>query len=429
MPRLHTIQHRPGDTSRLELPKKNACESLLRHMADQGGPDCHPGKNIPSITSSKLRLRSKILPNLTLPSPPDSLTMVSREKPTLRELAKHLNLSLSTVSMALNDNPRITVDTRNRVKSGAKELGYIPDPRIANVMSYLKRRRPDKPSAAIAYVTKHAEDVHLEKHPIYHNYLLGARERAQELGYRLDYFNMRQEGITGKRLTSVLENRGIEGVLIPPTFTLHESLDLDFKQFACVAFGHSLDYEPINRVSLNHFSAIFQSLVEISKQGHHRIGFAMESMKERVQHRWKAAHLMFLDINRDQERVPALEQDYGRDVFLKWFNKYRPTAILSQRVNFNEYLFEEGLVCGRDYGFATLSRDSHLQDLSHLSDPALRRHLIDPAGLDQNSFYTGRFAVEFLAQQIAHNMKGPPLHPMVIEINGEWHPGKTLPKV
>jgi len=350
-------------------------------------------------------------------------------KPTLRDLAKSLGLALSTVSMALKDHRRISKETRVRVKAAATALGYVPDPRIANVMGYMKMRREDKVSAAIAYVTKHSEEIHLERHPIYHNYLLGARERAQELGYRLDYFNMEQEGLTGKRLTNVLLSRGIEGVLIPPIFTLNDSFDLDFAQFACVTFGHSLDYEPINRVALNHFSAVFQSLVEMSNLGYRRIGFAMESMRERVQHRWKAAHLMFLDIHRDQVKIPALEGDLNRKTFLKWFNKYRPTAILSQHVNFTEFLFKEGLACGRDYGFATLARDSHNQDITQLANPALRRQLLNPAGLDQNSFYTGRFAVEFLAQEIAHNIKGPPQHPKVTLINGDWHHGETLPKV
>jgi LacI family transcriptional regulator len=179
---------------------------------------------------------------------------------------------------------------------------------------------------------------------------------------------------------------------------------------------------------LNHFSAVFQSLVEMSKLGYRRIGFAMERMRERVEHRWKAAHLMFLDLNPDQEGIPALEGHFDRETFLRWFDKYRPTAILSQQVNFTEFLFREGLVCGRDYGFATLARDSHDQAVSELSAPALRGHLRDPAGIDQNSFYTGRFAVEFLAQEIAHNIKGPPRHPKVMLINGDWHHGKTLPQ-
>lgn len=351
---------------------------------------------------------------------------MSDSKPTLRDLAKHLGLALSTVSMALKDHPRLSEATRKRVQQAAKELGYTPDPRISNVMGYLKKKRADKPVAALAYVTRYSEEIQLEKHPVYHNYLLGARERAAELGYRLEYFNMTQESLSGKRLTSVLLHRGIEGVLIPPIFSLKDSLELEYERFATITFGYSLGNENINRISLNHYSAVFNSLSEIAQQGHRRIGFMMDDMKQRVQHRWKAAHLMFLDLHKEQAPIPAFDGKFDRDIFLKWFSKYKPTAILSQSIDHLSTLHEEGLVCGVDYGFASLSREDNEYYISQFEDPTLRAQFQDLTGLDQNSFYTGRYAVEFLAQQIAHNQKGFPEHPKITLIKGKWHKGNTL---
>lgn len=354
---------------------------------------------------------------------------MSDSKPTLRDLAKHLGLALSTVSMALKDHPRLSQATRERVKKGAKELGYSPDPRISNVMGYLKKKRADKPVAALAYVTRYSEEIQLDKHPVYHNYLLGARERAAELGYRLEYFNMKQESLSGKRLTSVLLHRGIEGVLIPPIFSLKDSLDLDYEKFATITFGYSLGNESINRISLNHYSAVFNTLSEMAGHGHKRIGFLMEDMKERVQHRWQAAHLMFLDLNKDQAAIPAFQGTFDRDRFLKWFYEYKPTALLSQSIDHFKVLYDEGLTCGVDYGVATLSRESNIYYISQLEDPKLREQFENLTGLDQNSFYTGRYAVEFLAQQIALNQKGFSEHPKVTLIKGQWHEGETLQKL
>lgn len=353
---------------------------------------------------------------------------MSNNKPTLRDLAKHLGIALSTVSMSLNDHPRISKETRSRVKTAAKELGYIPDPRVASVMGYLKRKRSDKPTAAMAYVTIHPEEIQLEMHPVYHNYLLGARERAAELGYRIEYFNMKQESLSGQRLTKVLLSRGIEGVIIPPTFSLNESLNIDYDKFASIAFGYSLEHKSLNRIALSHYAAVFESLSHINSKGYNRIGFVMEMMKERVQHRWKAAHLMFLDIEKKQAKIPALDIDYDRDSFLKWFFKYKPTALLSQRVDWTTYLYDEGLTCGVDYGFATLAKDSVEHDINQLPYPELRAQLRNTAGLNQNTFYTGRYAVEFLAQEIALNHKGLQEHPKTTLIQGTWEEGKTLPK-
>lgn len=44
---------------------------------------------------------------------------------TIKDIAKKMNLGVSTVSMALNDNPKISIDTRNKVLAVARDLGYV----------------------------------------------------------------------------------------------------------------------------------------------------------------------------------------------------------------------------------------------------------------------------------------------------------------
>ena len=46
---------------------------------------------------------------------------------TLKDLARELNISTSTVSRALRDNPEISASTRARVQKLAKELNYEPN--------------------------------------------------------------------------------------------------------------------------------------------------------------------------------------------------------------------------------------------------------------------------------------------------------------
>ena len=52
------------------------------------------------------------------------------DKPTtIKEIAKLLNISVSTVSRALNDHSSICLITKMRVKKLAKELNYEPNQR------------------------------------------------------------------------------------------------------------------------------------------------------------------------------------------------------------------------------------------------------------------------------------------------------------
>ena len=54
--------------------------------------------------------------------------MGDKTKVTIYDLAQKLGTTASTVSRALQDNPRISAKTREAVKQLARELNYIPDP-------------------------------------------------------------------------------------------------------------------------------------------------------------------------------------------------------------------------------------------------------------------------------------------------------------
>lgn len=50
-----------------------------------------------------------------------------RPRPTISELARRLGVSTATVSLALNDHPRLSAATRARVKALARRMKYTPD--------------------------------------------------------------------------------------------------------------------------------------------------------------------------------------------------------------------------------------------------------------------------------------------------------------
>ena len=60
-----------------------------------------------------------------------------RKNITIKTIAQELGVSISTVSRALKNNPRIGTETRLKVKQLAEKFNYIPDPTALN----LQRRR------------------------------------------------------------------------------------------------------------------------------------------------------------------------------------------------------------------------------------------------------------------------------------------------
>lgn len=57
------------------------------------------------------------------------------ETVNIKRLAQELNISIATVSKALNDSYEISLKTKNRVWTLAKELNYTPNPAASNLRS------------------------------------------------------------------------------------------------------------------------------------------------------------------------------------------------------------------------------------------------------------------------------------------------------
>jgi LacI family transcriptional regulator len=58
------------------------------------------------------------------------------EAVNIKRLAQELNISIATVSKALNDSYEISLKTKNRVLTLAKELNYTPNPAASNLRSH-----------------------------------------------------------------------------------------------------------------------------------------------------------------------------------------------------------------------------------------------------------------------------------------------------
>lgn len=63
----------------------------------------------------------------TLPQTFEIYLMQKKRITTLKEIAKRLDISISTVSRALNDHPDINLETKKKVKQMASNLNYVPN--------------------------------------------------------------------------------------------------------------------------------------------------------------------------------------------------------------------------------------------------------------------------------------------------------------
>lgn len=334
---------------------------------------------------------------------------------TIKDLADHLRLSTATISLALRNHPRISAATRARVQVTAKKLGYKPNPMVSSLMARISSGRENNQGVVLAWLNCHRDD-HMFHYPNSFNKGLyeGAKERAEELGYSLEEFHLKTHGMTMARMQQILETRGITGLIIPPLRAAKGHLRFKWEHFASVAIGHSLVRPRLHRVSPDQYHNIRLAIRELVHAKKTRLGLALLCTKKdrpqtdnRLDNRWSAAFAQYQLGLPAKQRIPILYyQPEERAKVRRWFERYRPEAILGDSPCVRWYLEEKGIENGSLY--------HHVQLDWSEEEPKFF------ATVDQQPRQVGAAAVDLLTAQLQRNERGIPETPKLVEIPGVW---------
>ncbi|AZM47472.1 LacI family transcriptional regulator [Streptomyces sp. WAC 06738] len=128
--------------------------------------------------------------------------MTPRRRPTLRDIALSLDLSVNTVSRALADKDAVSPETRERVKEEAERLGYVPN------------------TMARSLVLRNAMTLGLvitnPANPFYARLISAIEERGRERGYSLMLMVTEDSAENERRAAEELMRWGVDGVLAIP---------------------------------------------------------------------------------------------------------------------------------------------------------------------------------------------------------------------
>src|SRR3954471_735229 len=195
--------------------------------------------------------------------------------PTVRSLARELGLSHTTVSDALRGQGRVDPATIVRVKKAASDAGYRRNPLAAAVMSELRRSRGGTFRGVLAAVDVFEPDR--APHGAFHRELIvGGKERARQLGFKLEEFVVNRDGITISRLDSILQSRGIHGVLLLPSWYSPDWTQLDWSRYAAVYTDYVIEKPPLHCVCCNHYRSMVALLGQLMERGYRRPGLYLE---------------------------------------------------------------------------------------------------------------------------------------------------------
>jgi DNA-binding LacI/PurR family transcriptional regulator len=368
------------------------------------------------LSTSRLRLSLNVRNNRTIPA------MASLHRVTLKQIAEHTGLTRMAVSLALRDKPGVSATTRAKVQEIAASLGYVPDPEVSNLMARIRASRPVETKACIGLLTAGPAPVTATS-ITERKYIDGVIDRARVYGYRVEEFHIGDGGMSASRVSSILWSRGIDGVILRPlqygiSGQSSRAVRFDFERFSSVAISETIITPDFDRSLHDQYTAMLTTMEELTKLGYRRIGLVIEdALNFRVNGRWTAAFMQFqLTSGQPGQPPPLILHDFAQKDFERWFKRHQPDAIVSVNrfgLGFIEHL---GLNMPRDIGYASLDLDGEPEGATRIT------------GIDQNSHLVGAAAVDMLVVSMQRKQRGIPLHPMRIEVEGEWKPGNTTRK-
>ncbi len=350
---------------------------------------------------------------------------MSSPAPSLQSIATAVGVTKMTVSLALRDHPRIPLATRTRIKKEAAAQGYKPNPEISRFLSAIRKTKPGDNGLPLACITTGpAPEIWRQQSPTENAYWIGAQARAKVYGYYVEEFWLEEPRMSARRLSDILWNRGISGVIIPPVLRVFSEtnrevrLDLKWERFCAVTIGDPLTSPELNRVVHDHYTSIVTAMTRLMALGYRRIGLCLpEHMDLTVNQRWQAGYRVFR-ANHPLERIdPLIRPHLTADDLRAWIDANRIDAVLCAGHHMPRFFREAGIRIGVDVGYADL-------DL-YPNDPEYR----GISGIVQNSEMLGMAAVDMIVSGLQRNQAGVPEVPFVTQVRGSWVDGKSTPPV
>lgn len=334
-------------------------------------------------------------------------------RPTLKDIAILAKVHHTTVSLALRNHPSIPETTRARIRSFAESIGYRPDPMLASLMHYRRSQQPLQRQSVIAWVTNFPSRNRWRQTRVFQELHDGAAARADQLGYSLEEFWLREEGMSLGRAQQILRTRAISALLLAPQPEPESELPLDWTDFSAVTLGYTLVKPRLHLVSNHQFASMTRLIQRLILLGYKRIGLALPAkLDQRVQHGWVGAYLAEqLRLSRARQLPPWVFTTFSTADLKAWLIRHRPDAVITPTEAIWDAIPRLGYRVPGDIG------------LAHPSVPSPDD---GRSGIDENSRAIGAAAIDLLSGLWQHHERGVPVEPHCLLIDGRWVQGRTV---
>lgn len=228
---------------------------------------------------------------------------------TLKSLAGQLDLSISTVSKALNDCPEISEETTRRVKEIAALNKYYPN----SFAKGLKSKKTKMLGVIVPAILPNFFSMVLD----------GIEEKATELGYKVTIHITKESLEKEKQAIEMLIKTNADGILISPSKETHATNNFEHLKLAqeygisLVMFDRIIEALDADKVSIDDQLETELATLDLIKAGRRKIAYISGIAKTSVNENRKLGYLKTVEEHRLTSRIIEVDTtDFPNDFIL-----------------------------------------------------------------------------------------------------------------
>jgi len=184
---------------------------------------------------------------------------------SIRELAQHLNISIGTVSRALNGRSDVNAETRKRVFEAAAKLGYVPN--------QSGRSLRQGTTNAVGFMIEMNRETSLHGDTFFMSVFAGVQSVFKAHHLDLVVLLCPYDDDPYEHLRRVVARRSVDGLFLSSTQRRDRRIDyLIEREIPFIALGRSLSGGPHPWIDLDFEGVAATAVGRLVERGHRRIG-------------------------------------------------------------------------------------------------------------------------------------------------------------
>lgn len=253
---------------------------------------------------------------------------MKKKKSTIKDVAKEAGVSISTVSLVVNNRPYVSVEVRERVHAIIKELNFHPHRNARGLAS--------KTSGNIGFIL--TENHFSQAEPFYTKIFLGTEFEARKHRYYVLLTTVAPTRTEGEEIPRFLLEHNVDGVIV--SGKIHPSWvdELQSRNLPIVMIDFENPRYDLSSVMIDNASGIQKAMEYLTQSGHTQIAFVGGDIKHPSISARFSAYKIFLAckelpldnryVSVDQDDTTA-ENGFIAAKTIMTMSPSKPTAILA----------------------------------------------------------------------------------------------------